>query len=520
MPEPDETNQKQARIAGWVVVVAALASLPWLVLDVVDPVLSTGDGAIYQLTAASMLEGGGYSYLGEPFVIRPPGFPVLLMPVVSSAKHSQWIINLYVSLLGVAGIGLIYGFYRKQLGWLVAAGLALVCWLNPGFRALSNSVMSDVPGVTLLFACLLAERWANAKPSTRRDVTLALFIGASAYVRSALVLVAPAIALARIFRHYTAAPEARASQRPALLLILVIPVLVLAPWMWRDANAERQVPVEHTLFHSYAVAMFQMDGADPSSPPISLTKFSERVQKRIENISKTLNGRLQDRSGGFAYPWVAVLGIGCWVWVTIRRRSTAEFYAGILLLLYAVYFGFAPRVILPLYVLLLACVIQAALWCTQERLGWKRSQQLLFVCLLVVALLDFSPREGWAEIEARATENVLVAEFLEREFSPSEALASDFGAHLSLALDRPVYSLRWSAKRGGRQGVLAFIDKFDVSGVVIDRTTISGRLLGPELEARFGCTFELAPNHCVVRVPRVPGAQSLTPRVTGRNREP
>jgi|ETNmetMinimDraft_26_1059896.scaffolds.fasta_scaffold27883_2 hypothetical protein len=503
MAEPaDEQNERRARVAGIAIVFAALASLPWLVLDTVDPVLRTGDGAIYQLAAAAILDGEGYSYLGEPFVIRPPGFSLFLIPVVSLAKHSQWLINGYVSLMGLAGIVLIYGFYRKQLGWMAAAGLAIVCWLNPGFRELSNAVMSDVPGLGLLFGCFLLERWADAKPSGKRDLILAVVIGSSAYVRSALLLLAPAIVLARLFRYYAKRREAGTGRRAGLLLILLVPVLILAPWMWRDANADRQVPVEHTLFHSYPVAMFQADGADPSSPPISSAKFAKRVKKRIRDISKTLNGRLQGRDAGAAYPFIAILGVGCWIWVAVRRRSSAEIYAGTLLILYSVYFGFAPRLVLPLYVLLLGCVIQAALWSSQRLVGRERSQQFVLACLVVLAVVDFSPREGWQEIRARAADNALLAEYLEQEFAPGEALGSDFGGHLSLALDRPVYSLRWSTIRGGQQGGLAYADKYELAGIVIDRSTISGRLLGPELEAKHGCGFELAQTYCVVRIPR------------------
>ena len=57
---------------GFVLVVAALGSLPWLVHRFTDPVLHVGDGAIYQLTAYSLLAGEGYTYLGEPVSTGPP----------------------------------------------------------------------------------------------------------------------------------------------------------------------------------------------------------------------------------------------------------------------------------------------------------------------------------------------------------------------------------------------------------------------------------------------------------------
>jgi hypothetical protein len=35
---------------------------------------ATNDGSMYIATARALLAGEGYSYLGSPFLIRPPGF--------------------------------------------------------------------------------------------------------------------------------------------------------------------------------------------------------------------------------------------------------------------------------------------------------------------------------------------------------------------------------------------------------------------------------------------------------------
>ena len=61
-------------------VLGALVSLPWTVHEVLP---DRTDAVLYVLTAQSLLEGNGYSYLGEPFEQRPPGFPVLLTPLLA-----------------------------------------------------------------------------------------------------------------------------------------------------------------------------------------------------------------------------------------------------------------------------------------------------------------------------------------------------------------------------------------------------------------------------------------------------
>src|SRR5262245_65739030 len=61
--------------------VALFASLfyfvhPWYDLTV--------DGSIFIVTARAIAAGQGYTYLGEPFLVRPPGLPLLIAPSVSN----------------------------------------------------------------------------------------------------------------------------------------------------------------------------------------------------------------------------------------------------------------------------------------------------------------------------------------------------------------------------------------------------------------------------------------------------
>ena len=71
----------------------------------------------------SALSGSEVRYLGLPFVVRPPGFPLLLTPVLAVFGTDFSVLNAAVSLLGLIGIGLLYAFYRPWLGALPAAAL-------------------------------------------------------------------------------------------------------------------------------------------------------------------------------------------------------------------------------------------------------------------------------------------------------------------------------------------------------------------------------------------------------------
>lgn len=156
------------------------------------------DASIYVSTARSLLAGEGYSYLGVPFITRPPGFPLLLAPVIALFGTNFSALNLYVSLLGAIAAALFYRWMRPRLGWPPALAVALLLWFNPGFRRLSNEIMSDVPGLAAVLACLLVERWASRAPAWRRELALGLAIGLSLHVRSLSALLLPAIVLSRL----------------------------------------------------------------------------------------------------------------------------------------------------------------------------------------------------------------------------------------------------------------------------------------------------------------------------------
>ena len=62
---------RSATLALLALTTTTLVSLAWLVLPYFE---ISNDASLYILTAKSLLAGEGYSYLGQPFIIRPPGF--------------------------------------------------------------------------------------------------------------------------------------------------------------------------------------------------------------------------------------------------------------------------------------------------------------------------------------------------------------------------------------------------------------------------------------------------------------
>ena len=119
------------RIAVVLFVCAMFAGLLVFVHTWFDPM---SDAVIYIATAKSLLAGEGYSYLGDPFILRPPGFTLLLAPILAFAGTDFHLLNLCVALFGVAALVLAYLFWRPRLGPVLALCVAAMVWSNPAWQ--------------------------------------------------------------------------------------------------------------------------------------------------------------------------------------------------------------------------------------------------------------------------------------------------------------------------------------------------------------------------------------------------
>lgn len=474
-----------------------LASLPFTVHPWYDP---TNDGSMYLLTARSLLAGEGYAYLGEPFRLRPPGFPALLVPVLALFGTSFAALNAYVSLWGVATALLLFAFLRPRTGWPTALALALAVWVNPGFQRLCNQVMSDVPSAALFLACLLLERRLRARGGGwRGEVALGLAIGLASYVRTVNVLLVPAIALARLAAREPALPWL-AFARSRLVLLVAVPALVLLPWSLRQRATDDGAAVDQNVLHSYSTAMWHVDPGDPSSERRPLAAIAGRVPERLEQIADVLGGRLAtvlvDAPKEYvpsAADWTvfAALAVGGLL-ALARRRAPAEPFAFGALALYSVYFGFDDRLLLPVWLVLLPDAV-LAVQVGARRIGGVRAATVTGVAVAaVVASIDARPRAGWDRIEASHAAYRQVADDVEAVVPRDARLATAIGWHLSVHLGRPVWSFHFAARRPrngaptGFPGIEAVLAKYGVTKVALSGLLPADRQYLEGFDRRWG----------------------------------
>jgi hypothetical protein len=478
-------------------VVCATASLSWLVHPWFE---ASNDAAMYLACARSLLAGDGYTFLDEPFRVRPPGMSVLLVPVLALRGVDFHALNVYVGLWGVACVALFFAWARTCVSTWVALALAAVLWFNPGFASLRNQLMSDVPGTALVFACLLLERWCARKPSLRRDIVLALALGLSLYVRSISVVLVAGIALARLVSaHKEGAPLVRTFLARVVPFVAFV-VLVQLPWKIRDAYHAPALPVDQTALFEYSTGVWHTDHGDPRSPRVPLAEVVARVPRHAEAALGALGSRMQPRASSaidvtLGVLFVLVLAIQAW-----RRRGAAEIFACGSILLVLPYFDFQARLLLP--TLMVAWVAAAALL---EELGRRsfgqRGQLVAVVAACALLVVDFHPRANWEDVRI---ENEVCARWAARanEHLPAGARVAVpmEGWRWTIWLDRPIWTLFFAWNRGGGPaGAETVLARHEIDVVLVTPFTQSDAAMRPWLVRRFEVLHD-EPDVAVVRV--------------------
>ena len=475
-------------LLGALVALCAL-SLPWLVHPWYEAGAGSSDAALYLLCAKSLLAGEGYAYLGEPFTVRPPGMSLLVAPWIAARGLDHRVLNLFVASFGVAAAALYFALLRPRTGGWVAAAASLALFLNPGFRRMSNEVMSDVPGLALALGCLLLERRARRAPTWANEAALGLAIGASVYVRSVLVLLVPAIVGARVLartREGGGLAAWRSFALRRLAPVAVLPALALLPWAVRDAANAPRGAVDQNFIHGYSTAMWNVDPGDPSSPRRSPAEVLERAPTRGRQVLSLLGSRMRTSQGGAGAVAAGAAATALALALAARRRRASDLYLLLLLAVVAVYFAFQDRLALPVFALALAALAELAALGGARLAGAARGRALAAAALLALAALDFRPRERWDEIEKlHALHGRLGAE-LSARIEPDARVASAIGWHLSLYLDRPVWSLLFAVRRAKQDSAVeAVIDEHAIDTVVLTELSEAERALLPWFRGRY-----------------------------------
>jgi 4-amino-4-deoxy-L-arabinose transferase-like glycosyltransferase len=446
-----------------------------------------GDSALYIGVTRSLVAGDGYTYLGAPFRAHPPGFPVILSPVIALFGTNFHALNLFIAALGALCVVLLVVYLRPHLGTVLAFATGAAVWLNPGFRRLSNDVMADVPGVAFLLGCLLVDRWANRHPGWRRELVLGLCVGVAVYVRSMNGILVPAIAASRLIGWWIEDRNLRSAAVGRVALFVSVAFLTLLPWTIRDSTRSPSAPADQTLVDSYFSGMWNRDPGDPESPRFSPAEVLARAPVNAEQILKTLGNRMSGGRRGLVDLLFGVILLACSFRLLLERRAAAEFFVLGALALLLVYFDVRDRLLLPIFVLALPAAFEVLRgWLTKGSTSRSATAASGAAILLLVAV-EFDPRPSWESVEQRHGLYKGVSSAIASRLEPDARIGAGLGFHYGVYLERPVYSLLFAVRReGSPEAVEAVIDRYGLDTIVLSPLVGFDMTLLPYFEERYG----------------------------------
>jgi len=481
---------------GLVVLVGAMALS---LIGFLDPYFeSMWDAVLYVLTTRSLLAGEGYTVYGEPFALRPPGFSLLLAPVMATfGTHAFGAFNVFTSLLGILALALAFVLFHRRLGVPLTVALCLMVWISPQYRSACMTTLSDTAGLSAVLACFLIDRSARARPTLARHVALGLAIGAATYLRTVAFLVIPAILLSRLVR-----PPAEGGERAesgsgrgrALRLgcVVAIPLLLQFPWTaWKAAHP---APVPSVLWgiHSYGTAQWHESASNPDSPRVPTREVLARIPVRVEQGLTALGSRLPKltipgmwdsgavetlreenrRPGGFVLGGLAFL---CLLVRGLRRFDAGDVFALGSLATLAIYFDFDERLLIPAYLFVLAAALEALRSLVRRALSEPKATWALTVAVAALGLWDARDGLDRSHVARRNDVQRRIAEYVESEYSEDVVVGASLGHRVAVFLDRPVWFFEVVLNRAGSPGAWRLRRDRGV-GVFIDTGPDNGRL--------------------------------------------
>jgi hypothetical protein len=429
------------------------------------------DSAIYLLTAESLWAGEGYTYLGGPFFVRPPGTSFLIAPFVGEAwDHGR--LNLAMQWIAVGSFAAVALAMSRLHGASIGILIALLFALNRLALNLYNAVLSELPFMLFFYlaAWLLMPARDGRQPGWGRGILGAVCLAASCYMRTIGLLALPGLVLMGFVRPRAspagtpgdtaaapsaAAPSAAAPASPpppsrwrgAVLAGLAFALTL--PWMlWSQrAAAEATGPATQLLMFDYGTALLHVDPGDPDSPLVGLDGYLKRLRRHAMGFGKAV-AEVLTGSHETPLPVVAlVLSLAAILTALWTRRSLLDWFTLAYLALLLLYFTFADRLLLPMIPLLLSALIHGLLL-GMRALGQSRLSASVAVGLLAAGMLAVSAAHAERDLAPHPIKRLNaqldgeIARWLREETPPDTLVMHERGPILSVLCDRRVYSCR------------------------------------------------------------------------------
>jgi len=504
---PARPNDILRRPGLWVVTLSAILYACIVVPDW-NP---SWDSATYITLARSLVAGDGYTYMGYDHTKYPPGFPLMLSPLLALFGVKYLPMRALIAFCAVGSIGLVYATLRRSAGTWTAVAVASMTATSSALLYESTRILSDIPYMLLSFATLLAALRLGEIRSKRSLALVGALCGTAFLVRLVGISLAGAVTLALV------ADGARSGWRTAIrhaAMVLACVALPMALWLAHTVTADNVMRSTTREAQSYGHELLSGGAQGPQSEAGILTTLRARLAANARYYAKAATELLTaNRSRA---PWPALLVFAGWCIAAIRRRGVIEWY-------FVAYFAIfmlwparrGDRFLLPVlplifYYALIASSTGAVALARLARSasGWLRFVEMTTIATLAAMFVIGSAGQVLARVKAEHRVPYLQgvdAEYVEalvwlRSNSPADTvLVTNRAPYGVLLAERPTYTVPWVADEAK---ILSFIREIGATHALTNRST--RRYLGPVVEAnperfelieRFGSTRVYAVIH-------------------------
>ena len=409
------------------------------------------DSGYYLITARNLANGRGYTYLNQPFFLKPPGFAYFLSWIVNrEGEFGFYKLNLISMFLAMGALLSAYVLTRRFHEDRLAVGITLLLGTSPLFVSQFNMIMPGFLFLLLYFLgiwLILPPRGVAQNPIWRGLIG-AFLIAVSIYVKTVGLVLLPGM-IASGFRN-----ETGARKLTGVVQVLIVLVLLM-PWLRYSSYAAEQAPKPTTQLwaFTYTTAMLHQDPGDPGSPYITPRGHLMSILSNSKRLVRDI-GRNILHVGNLFYAVVAAMFVCAGFLIAYRRGwSIIEWLSVFFTAVIICYFTYSSRLVLPLvllfYFYLFILVKNTANWCEKR---YKKRHLCSGACLLIFSVLFLfnlilMPRyfdPYYEKVVTRAPQvwrtNRIAADWIKKNTPRHAIILHERAPNFAVLTDRLVYS--------------------------------------------------------------------------------
>jgi 4-amino-4-deoxy-L-arabinose transferase-like glycosyltransferase len=191
-----------------------------------------GDTGAYVLLAQNIVEHRGFTYAGQPTAFRPPGYPMLLARFMKTfGQHYVFATRVLQFFEGLIVALLCAEIARRALGKSAAKAALVVALFLPTLVEMSSEILTEATATVLTVVFLYFLVGYTEDTNWLPAIGMSAAVGLGALVRSNLVFLG-FVSVGTILRR----SRGRFLWRDFSTAI-VIPTVLVAPWLWRNHSA-------------------------------------------------------------------------------------------------------------------------------------------------------------------------------------------------------------------------------------------------------------------------------------------